>query len=55
MIRAKKQIPFKKKKTIGVRKGKRESISPSGEVKRLKERWYLIWTLIDGKDLNMRQ
>lgn len=51
VIRAMKQIPILKN-YWNSEKGKHFSI---WEVKRLKERWYFIWTLINGKDLNIRQ
>ena len=51
VIRAMKQIPILKN-YLNSEKGKHFSI---WEVKRLKERWYFIWTLIKGKDLNIRQ
>lgn len=51
VIRAMRQIPIFKNYWSS-EKGRHFYI---WEVKRLKEKWYFIWTLIDGKDLNMRQ
>ena len=51
VIRAIKQIPILKN-YWSLENGKHFSI---WEVKGLEESWYFIWTLMNGKDLNIRQ